>query len=67
MILMGRTPHIDNFKFPSKHDFEVAQNSAKEIGITHLQNKYFTHLSGGEKISINFNDFSTRNRIYNFR
>ncbi|MBK8640786.1 MAG: ABC transporter ATP-binding protein [Bacteroidia bacterium] len=49
MILMGRTPHIDNFKFPSKHDFEVAQNSAKEIGITHLQNKYFTHLSGGEK------------------
>ncbi len=49
MLLMGRSPHIADFKFPSLYDYEIAEKYAYEVGITHLMEKYFMQLSGGEK------------------
>lgn len=49
MIMMGRSPYITNLGFPKKIDFEIIDSVIETIGIQHLENKYFSELSGGEK------------------
>lgn len=49
MILMGRTPYLEKFQTPKKKDYEIAFNSLEILNISHLENKPFTNISGGEK------------------
>jgi iron complex transport system ATP-binding protein len=49
MIMFGRTPHIKQFGFPTKNDFNVVEKIICDIGLEHLKERYYTELSGGEK------------------
>ncbi len=49
MVVMGRVSKLDFFALPSVHDYEIAKNALKKIGIEHLSNKAFGQLSGGQK------------------
>lgn len=48
-VLMGRAPYVPFFSRPSKEDEEIAWQAIKRIGITHLVDKYYTEISGGER------------------
>ena len=48
MVLLGRTPYIDRFKFASEEDYQVVDWAIKEVEIESLKNKEVTELSGGE-------------------
>ncbi|MCX6076504.1 MAG: ABC transporter ATP-binding protein [Campylobacterales bacterium] len=49
MVLMGRVSKLDYFASPSAHDFEIAKNALKKVGVEHLKEKAFGQLSGGQK------------------
>ncbi|MBK7041297.1 MAG: ABC transporter ATP-binding protein [Bacteroidetes bacterium] len=49
MIMFGRTPHIKQFGFPTKNDFNVVEKILCDIGLEDLRERYYTELSGGEK------------------
>jgi len=49
MVLFGRTPHIKQFGFPSKIDFEIVEKIIHTIGLENFAERYYTELSGGEK------------------
>ena len=49
MVLMGRSAYIDLFAAPSKRDKEIAIYSLERLGITHLAERLFPQLSGGEQ------------------
>ncbi len=49
MIVMGRMPYLGFFGMPDKKDYTIARRKAEELGITHLLDKSFLGLSGGEK------------------
>jgi iron complex transport system ATP-binding protein len=47
--VMGRTPYIGAFATPSPNDYRIAQEALERMKITHLRNKPYTELSGGER------------------
>ncbi|MDD4834914.1 MAG: ABC transporter ATP-binding protein [Lutispora sp.] len=47
--VMGRTPYIDAFRTPSSADYRIADEALDRMGITHLMNKSYTEISGGER------------------
>ncbi|MDQ7095682.1 ABC transporter ATP-binding protein [Desulfosporosinus sp. PR] len=49
MILMGRTAHLGNFASPTKQDRRIAKQAIDTLGISYLESRIFTELSGGEK------------------
>lgn len=49
LVLMGRTPHIDRFQFETPADFAMVEEAMRSTNITHLANRTFDELSGGEK------------------
>jgi iron complex transport system ATP-binding protein len=49
VVLMGRTAHADLFSKPSAHDCAVAGRALHRFGITHLKQRPYTFLSGGER------------------
>lgn len=49
VVMMGRHPHIDRFSHPSRADSLAVQKAMEVTGITHLENRHITELSGGEK------------------
>lgn len=49
VVLMGRAAYIKDFSCPSKMDKKIAENSLNLLDITHLKNKIYTELSGGER------------------
>ena len=49
MVLMGRARYIGMFSTPSSKDVKIAMESLQAIGISHLEKKAFSELSGGEK------------------
>lgn len=49
LVLMGRTPYLGFFSFPRHRDMEIARNAIKILGISHLADKPYTEISGGER------------------
>jgi iron complex transport system ATP-binding protein len=49
MVLMGRTSHMSLFATPSARDRDAAQSAIDTLGITHLAQRAFTEISGGER------------------
>ncbi|HNW33972.1 MAG TPA: ABC transporter ATP-binding protein [Candidatus Ozemobacteraceae bacterium] len=47
-ILMGRHPHLGTFSQPGVDDMMLVETAAEEIGITHLLDRPYSNLSGGE-------------------
>ena len=45
VVRMGRTPHLGLFDSPSKQDTELAYSIMEELGIAHLADKSYTHIS----------------------
>ena len=53
-VLMGRTPHIGALSSPKQKDKDITKNAIDEIGISHLMNKPYSEISGGEKQLVMF-------------
>jgi len=49
IVLMGRTSGLSTFRSPGKKDKDVCQWAMEKIGITHLRDRCFHRLSGGEQ------------------
>lgn len=49
MVVMGRVSKLDFFALPSVNDYEVANRAIEKINISHLRDKAFGELSGGQK------------------
>jgi len=49
MVLMARVSKLGFFAQPSKKDYEVAMTALDKIGMTHLKERAFGQLSGGQK------------------
>ena len=47
--VMGRTPYIGAFSTPSAKDYRIADEALERMDITHLRNKPYTEISGGER------------------
>lgn len=48
IVLMGRTPHIDDFGRESAKDYEIVRNAMEVTNTSHLSDRIFEELSGGE-------------------
>jgi iron complex transport system ATP-binding protein len=49
VVRMGRTPYLGMFESPSQRDTDLAFSIMENLGIAHLANKSYTHISGGER------------------
>lgn len=49
IVAMGRVRDISLFSKPSKRDVQICLNALESLGISHLKNKRFNSLSGGQK------------------
>ena len=49
VVRMGRTPYLGMFETPSRKDTDLAYQIMDDLGIAHLANKSYTHISGGER------------------
>jgi iron complex transport system ATP-binding protein len=49
VVCMGRTPHLSIFASPSEKDHQIAAEAIDMVGITHLKEKRYTEISGGER------------------
>jgi iron complex transport system ATP-binding protein len=49
LVLSGRSPHLAGFRFEGARDIEVAMDALEAVGATHLADRAFTGLSGGER------------------
>ena len=47
--VMGRTPYIGAFAKPKKEDYRMADEAFERMGISHLSNKAYTEIAGGER------------------
>lgn len=47
--VMGRTPYIGAFSTPSTKDYQIADNALKRMRLSHLRDKIYTEISGGER------------------
>ena len=47
--VMGRTPYIGAFSTPSREDYRIADEALERMGISHLRDKAYTEISGGER------------------
>ncbi|NPU88294.1 ABC transporter ATP-binding protein [Methanothrix sp.] len=47
VVVSGRTPRL-GFSVPSEKDYEIAGNALNRVGVSHLADKFYTQLSGGE-------------------
>jgi iron complex transport system ATP-binding protein len=46
---MGRAPHLGLFGSPVRADFAMADEALERVGMTHLRNRPYTQVSGGER------------------
>jgi iron complex transport system ATP-binding protein len=53
-VLMGRTPHINTFSSPKKKDLTTAKKAIEAVGISHLTEKPYNEISGGERQLVMF-------------
>mgnify|MGYP000845581749 FL=1 len=49
VVLMGRTAYLSSLALPDKKDEEIAYESLAKLNITHLKDKIYTKISGGER------------------
>ena len=49
IVLMGRTSGLTTFRSPGKADKEICRWAMEKVGITHLTDRCFHRLSGGEQ------------------
>lgn len=49
VVLMGRTAHLGIFDTPSPEDKEIAREAMAVLNISHLEERVYTELSGGER------------------
>lgn len=49
VVLLGRTVHLGLFGNPTRYDYNLCEEIMKEIGIYHLRDSAYTHISGGER------------------
>jgi iron complex transport system ATP-binding protein len=47
VVVSGRTPHL-GFSIPSEKDHDLARKALQRVGVSHLADKFYTQLSGGE-------------------
>ena len=48
-VLVGRAPHLGFLESPGKKDYDIAETAIEALGISHLKNRVYTDLSGGER------------------
>lgn len=48
-VLVGRAPHLGFLESPKKRDYEIAEAAIEAMDITHLTQRPYTELSGGER------------------
>jgi len=48
VVVMGRTPYCYGLSSPDEDDYAIAENALETAGISHLKNRIYTRLSGGE-------------------
>lgn len=48
-VVMGRAPHIGLLRMPRKRDIEMADEVLEQMNISHLADKAYTQISGGER------------------
>ncbi len=48
VVVLGRAPHLSLTEIPGEKDFKIASDALKSLGISHLRDKPYTQLSGGE-------------------
>ena len=46
---MGRSTHINTFAKPKPHDYQIAMQALDYLNLTHLENREFASLSGGQR------------------
>ena len=49
VAVMGRSPHLGLAESPSDKDYQIAKDHLELLGISHLADKPYTHISGGER------------------
>jgi len=49
VALMGRAPHLGWFSLPSDKDIGIAEKTLEMMGISHLRDRPYTEISGGER------------------
>jgi iron complex transport system ATP-binding protein len=49
LVLTGRSAHGDLFSPPSARDHAAVEQAAQRLGISHLLDRPYTHISGGER------------------
>ena len=49
VVRMGRAPHLGFFSRPGVKDTEIALAALDRVGIAHLRDQVYTHISGGER------------------
>ena len=49
VVLFGRTAHLSHFASPGKRDRQIADECMEKLQVSHLRNRVFTQLSGGEQ------------------
>lgn len=49
IVLMGRSTHINTFVKPKPHDYQIAMQALDYLKLTHLANREFASLSGGQR------------------
>jgi iron complex transport system ATP-binding protein len=49
IVLMGRAPHLSIFSTPSEKDYLIAEEAIEMVGGSHLKDKKYTEISGGER------------------
>ena len=49
VVSMGRTPYLSAFGVPSPQDITIAEEALEQVGMSHLKNRPYTELSGGER------------------
>jgi len=49
IVLMGRTSGLSTFRSPQKKDSEICEWALEKVGISHLAQRCFHRLSGGEQ------------------
>lgn len=49
IVLMGRAARIERFAAPSRHDREIAADCLAALGVSHLRERIYTEISGGER------------------